>query len=132
MLWSLVGYCQGWGCSEAINYEYTVCNTRDFVQLLNRLHPHLRHLFCKQEKARKKFLQMFSMIFLQNMSTKALLPKYSLTHRHTRIYIYIYISSSSSSSCRAAITDILDPLSPLLPIIHRLWQVFRATSRILP
>ena len=24
-----------------------------------------------------------------------------------------------------------DPLSPLLPIIHRLWQVFRATSRIL-
>ena len=38
---------------------------------------------------------------------------------------------SSSSSCRAASTDIPDPLSPLLPIIHRLWQVFRATSRIL-
>ena len=38
----------------------------------------------------------------------------------------------SSSSCRAASTDILDPLSPLLPIVHRLWQVFRATSRILP
>ena len=33
-----------------------------------------------------------------------------------------------SSSCRAARTDIPDPLSPLLPIIHRLWQVFRATS----
>ena len=31
-------------------------------------------------------------------------------------YIYIYISSSS---CRAAITDIPDPLSPLLPIIRR-------------
>ena len=27
--------------------------------------------------------------------------------------------------------DILDPLSPLIPIVHRLWQVFRATSRIL-
>ena len=27
--------------------------------------------------------------------------------------------------------DIPDPLSPLLPIVHRLWQVFRATSRIL-
>ena len=40
-------------------------------------------------------------------------------------------SSSSSSSCRAASTDIPDPLSPLLPIFHRLWQVFRATSRIL-
>ena len=38
---------------------------------------------------------------------------------------------SSSSSCRAASTDILDPLSPLLPVVHRLWQVFRATSRIL-
>ena len=36
-------------------------------------------------------------------------------------------SSSSSSSCRAASTDIPDPLSPLLPIIHRFWQVFRAT-----
>ena len=31
------------------------------------------------------------------------------------------IKSSSSSSCRAASTDIPDPLSPLLPIIHRLW-----------
>ena len=42
----------------------------------------------------------------------------------------LYISSSSSS-CHAASTDIPDPLSPLLPIVHRLWQVFRATSRIL-
>ena len=36
-----------------------------------------------------------------------------------------------SSSCRAASTDILDALSPLLPIVHRHWQVFRATSRVL-
>ena len=28
-------------------------------------------------------------------------------------------------------TDIPDPLSPLLPIIHRLWQVFRVTSCVL-
>ena len=41
------------------------------------------------------------------------------------------MQSSSSSSCRAASTDIPDPLSPLLPIVHRLWQVFGATSRIL-
>ena len=40
-------------------------------------------------------------------------------------------SSSSSSSCRAASTDTPDPLSPLLPIVHHLWPVFRATSRIL-
>ena len=41
------------------------------------------------------------------------------------------ISSSSSSLNRAASTDILDPLSPLLPIIHRLQQVFRVTSCVL-
>ena len=35
------------------------------------------------------------------------------------------------SSCRAASTDITDPLSPLLPIVHRLRQVLRASSRIL-
>ena len=40
-------------------------------------------------------------------------------------------SSSSSSSCRAASTDIPDPLSPLLPIIHRLRQVFWVTSCVL-
>ena len=34
------------------------------------------------------------------------------------LYIYIYISSSSSR--HAAGTDIPDPLSPLLPIVHRL------------
>ena len=34
----------------------------------------------------------------------------------------LWIKSSSSSSCRAASTDIPDPLSPLLPIVHRLWQ----------
>ena len=38
---------------------------------------------------------------------------------------------SSSSSCHAASTDIPDPLSPLLLIIHHFWQVFRATSHIL-
>ena len=32
----------------------------------------------------------------------------------------------SSSSCRAASMDIPDHLSPFLPIVHRLWQVFRA------
>ena len=40
-------------------------------------------------------------------------------------------SSSSSSSYRAGSTDIPDPLSPLLPIVHRPRQVFRTTSRIL-
>ena len=39
--------------------------------------------------------------------------------------------SSLSSSCRAASTDIPDPLSTHIPIVHRLWLVFRATSCIL-
>ena len=56
--------------------------------------------------------------------------KGSLQVSNLLTYIYIYISSSSSSR-RATSTDIPDPLSPLLPIIHRLWQVFRATSHIL-
>ena len=47
------------------------------------------------------------------------------------IYFQIHFISSSSSSCHAASTDIPDPLSPRLPIIHRLRQVFRDTSRII-
>ena len=49
-------------------------------------------------------------------------------------YVYaivIYCCMSSSSSCRTGSTDIPDPLSPLLPIVHRPRQVFRTTSRIL-
>ena len=56
----------------------------------------------------------------------------SHTYMIENIYIYIYIYiSSSSSSCRAGSTDIPDPLSPLLPIVHRPRQVFRTTSCIL-
>ena len=38
--------------------------------------------------------------------------------------------SSSSSSGRTISTDIPDPFSPPLCIVHRFWQVFRATSCI--
>ena len=80
-----------------------------------------------------------------------------MSQLYVMIYIYIYIyktighfiffiicgsyfywaldwdssSSSSSSSCRAASTDIPYLLSPLLPIVHHLCQVLRATSCIL-
>ena len=37
----------------------------------------------------------------------------------------------SSSSCRTGSTDIPDPLSPLLPIVHRPRLVLRTASRIL-
>ena len=43
--------------------------------------------------------------------------------------MYKYISSSSSSSsCHAACTDIPDPLSPLIPIVHRLWAGLQGYS----
>ena len=50
------------------------------------------------------------------------------------IYMYICLCvnmcvyTSSSSSCRVASTDIPGPLSPLLPIVNHLQQVFRPTS----
>ena len=53
-------------------------------------------------------------------------------HIYFHIYIYIYICYIYiSSSYRAGSTDIPDPLSPLLPIVHRPRYVFRTTSRIL-
>ena len=54
----------------------------------------------------------------------------SLCVSFSRMESGLYISSSSSS-CRAGSTDIPDHLSPLFPIVHRLWQVFWTTSRIL-
>ena len=46
-------------------------------------------------------------------------------------YSFLILIIISSSSSRADSTDIPDTLSPLLLIVHRLCQVFRATSRIL-
>ena len=43
------------------------------------------------------------------------------------MYIYIYMYSPS---CHAASTNLPDPLSPPVSIVHRCRQVLRATSRI--
>ena len=51
--------------------------------------------------------------------------------QHHPPYSHPQVTLISSSSCRAGSTDIPDPLSPLLPIVHRPRQVFRTTSRIL-
>ena len=64
---------------------------------------------------------MLSNTIMLDSNTWNYLCNYLLTN-------HIYISSSS---CRAGSTDIPDPLSPLLPIVHRPRQVFRTTSRIL-
>ena len=47
------------------------------------------------------------------------------------VLAYILDISSSSSSCCATSTNIPDPLSPLLSIVHRFWQVLMAISHIL-
>ena len=47
---------------------------------------------------------------------------------YIRIYVYMYISSSSLY--HAVSTDIPDPLSPHLPIVHCFWQILSATPRI--
>ena len=46
-------------------------------------------------------------------------------------YLALKIFFWYSSSCRTASTDISDPLSPLLLIVHLFWQVPGATSCIL-
>ena len=56
---------------------------------------------------------------------------YIIIHRQTYLKKGMKLMLSSSSSCRAANTDIPDPLLPLFPIVHRLRQIFRASSRIL-
>ena len=55
----------------------------------------------------------------------------SNNYRPITYLLIMWKCSSSSSSCHAGSTDIPDPLSPLLPIVHRPRQVFRTTSRIL-
>ena len=47
------------------------------------------------------------------------------------LVLFYGLSTSSSSSCRTTNTDIPDPLTPLLPIVHCFRQVLRASYRIL-
>ena len=69
-----------------------------------------------------------NLLMLHNYCYLTLIIQFNINHLLSRCE---GVTSSSSSSCRAASTDIPDPLSPLLPIIHRLRQVFRVTSCVL-
>ena len=73
-----------------------------------------------------RFLILFWTIYLKYIEISL-----SCLTIYPHITRFLIMSVYISSSCHAASTDIPDPLSPLLPIIHRFWQVFRATSRIL-
>ena len=85
--------------------------TRKKAQILI---PLTRFLLWSSGSSEILFFKFFSFISTCLIVSASQIPKYL-----------------SSSSCRAASTDIPDLLSPLLPIIHRLWQVFRVTSRVL-
>ena len=70
---------------------------------------------------KKLYIFIYMIIFILSLSLSLSLSLYIK-------FLYIYISSSS---WHAASTDIPDPLSPCLPIIHRIRQVFRVTARII-
>ena len=68
--------------------------------------------------------------YLTLLITPGLHPHHQIQFCVMRRTLFRGSVSSSSSSCTAS-TDIPDPLSPLFPIVHHLWQVFRVTSLIL-
>ena len=72
-----------------------------------------------------------SLIFGLNRHGKIMSKSLNVLFFIHNSYFWLLLIHHHSSSCHATSTDISDPLSPLLPIVHRFWQVFRATSRIL-
>ena len=59
------------------------------------------------------------------------IPIYYLGYPNLKFSSYQRNDTSSSSSYRATSTDIPDPLSPLLPVVHHFYQVLSGTSRML-
>ena len=76
-------------------------------------------------------VQSMSQINLFNHFLIIIIIRYLKSNSCVQVIYFTLEVLISSSSCRAASTDIPDPLSPLLPIIHRLWQFFRVTSCVL-
>ena len=106
---------QLWNFQSTISLSLSLSHTHAHT----RSHRHIPHLIT--------FHVNIFVSFRTFQSTLSLSVSLSLSHTLSYIYIYIYISSS----CRAVSTDILDHLSPLLPLIHRLRQVFWVTSCVL-
>ena len=82
---------------------------------------------CSFEPEIIKIGQLYYQMYSNNIvnfqgSTTILNCRTKSLETYWRPYIY--------TLCRTASTDIPDPLSPHLPIIHRLRQVFRSTSCI--
>ena len=69
------------------------------------------YIYCKKKKKNNN----------RCTAHKTLVDEESIRHSVRASVLLLLICISSSSSCHAASTDIPDPLSPLLPIVHRLW-----------
>ena len=63
----------------------------------------------------------------ERIQKKICRQKMSIMFNEICIYIYIYIYISS---CHAASADLPSPLFPFVSIVHRSWDVFKATSYI--
>ena len=80
----------------------------------------------------KMRLNITSYSLLDNWFIYGTVTSYTHTLIHIYVYIYIYIYIYIIIIImHAASSDIPDPLSPLLPIVHRFWQVPWDTTRIL-
>ena len=97
--------------------------------LFNNQHYKVR-IMGKMEQSSKMFVSNKKLYFKVWFFLIELLYLSVIIHLLSHLISCIPIKSSSSS-CRAACADIPDRLSPFLPIIHRLRQVFRITTRVL-
>ena len=99
------------------------------LQCLLGINPELQQLtdLIESQKTRwvsTNFISLFFPFLRKIILMGGILPPFIL-------FIIFIMISSSSASCHATSTDIPGPLWPLLPIVHRLWQVFWVTSHIL-
>ena len=121
------------------NYPVKLCFIC-YLLSLRHTHIHVYMHICMHEHRIIVVYNIYIWCYLWSMIKIRYMRKTDLLQRNISVclfsslqiimygYIHVHVSSSSS---RAATTDILDPLSPLFPIVHRLRQVFWVTSCVL-
>ena len=119
-----------------------ICSMASFIYASTMCFGHYHHYVVPPARISLTPSRHFSLPFIASGRSSGLHPVSSQSccmyvqagrSAFARPYVGVHRSTSLMSSplLRAASTDIPDPLSPLLPINHRLWQVFRATPRII-
>ena len=107
----------------------------NYGRYINQFPPNVIKSTRKNKRINKKICRQKIYYVQRNIYIYIYIYIYQISG--TRIYIYIYIRRGHLlckniyiSSC-ATSKDVPDPFSPLLPIVHHFWQVFRTTSCIL-